>query len=186
MSPLLLLLACSGPTPPAGVEDAFKDNGFRIVEHHPAVVDGQPVQITTVTRDPVDPATLDAACGGGDLIACHQRGEALLGQGRYAEMEQAWLALCEKGHKPACGDLAYQYANPFIQVPGRETHGLEVTTRACELHAQPISCALLASVYEKGAFGVQPDAVRAETLTRQACADQHYASCQKLGLPFTP
>ncbi len=74
----------------------------------------------------------------------------------------------------------YQYSNPYIQMPGRDEHVLTVGTKACELHAQPISCNLLASWHEQGSFGLPPDPAKATELYTIACDSGHHWSCEKL------
>jgi TPR repeat protein len=176
----LLLAACSTSAPdPAQIA---RDNGMEVVDRRTVVQDGQVVEVVQVTAStpPPDPATFAAACAAGDLDACHSQGEALLYADSAAQAAAVWLAACDRGHAVSCGDLAYQYDNPYQQIPDREAHALAVGTKACELHAQPISCYLLANWYEEGRHGAPKDPAKAAALYRQACADGHHWACEKV------
>jgi TPR repeat protein len=177
----LLLAACSTSAPdPAQIA---RDHGMEVVDRRTVVQDGQVVEVVQVTRadPPADPAAFAPSCALGDLDACYALGDALLSAGQAAEAAAVWLAACEKGHPASCGDLAYQYDNPYQQIPDREEHALAVGTKACELHAQPISCYLLANWYEEGRHGAPKDPAKAAALYRQACDDGHYWACEKVG-----
>lgn len=139
---------------------------------------GQTVVVTTVERtDP--PAPDGAACVEPvrDEAACLAHGQAMLYAGDYAAMEDAWYTQCQRGYAPACGELAYQYANPYVQPPHRAERAVEVLNRACELHAAPISCGLVADAYQAGTLGFPVDAAKSDSFRKQACADGHYHSC---------
>ncbi len=178
----LLALACS--TAPEPVQPALLDEPtIEIVDQRLVEEDGKVVQVTSFERsgDPPDLAALASTCEGGDQEACHQRGNALLSAGSYAEAEGVWLELCGQGHAMACGDLAYQYDNPYIEMPGQKENAVAVATKACELRAQPVSCYLLAGWYEKGKFGLGVDAEKARELYGAACESGHHWACEKVG-----
>ncbi|MFH1466845.1 MAG: hypothetical protein ABIO70_20850 [Pseudomonadota bacterium] len=147
------------PAPdPAGVPIVL-DPGLEVVEVRAVELDGRPVELVEVTRagPPADPFA--PACALGDLDACHAQGSALLGAGLAAQAAAVWLAACERGHAAACGDLAYQYDNPYVA--DRDGQALAVATRACDLRAQPISCYLLARWHEEGRLGAPKDPAEA-------------------------
>ena len=142
--------------------------GYRKVGEHRAADGETIVEVARNTPLPVDTST------------GVEHGMALYEAGRNAEAEDALYPLCVGGDHNACGELAYEYSNPYVSFPHLQERGAEVTTKACEQHARPISCALLADAYRDGKFGLAKDPQKAHELVKTACNDGHYWSCDKL------
>jgi hypothetical protein len=169
---LLALSACSSETkaPP----------GYRVKGDDTV---GNARVVTIEPEVPRDPARLAAACSaakGG--ASCREYALSLLGRDD-AQAEQTWYELCEHDDFVACSQLAYQYANPYVILPRTSERAAAVATKACEHHAEPISCATLAGAYKKGQWGLPVDPAKARSLVVAACKDRHYWSCQEAGLP---
>lgn len=167
---LLLLLACD-PAP----------DGYTVTVTGTSIAtdaNGQTVVVKTVERA-APPSPNAGACAEpvSDEAACFSHGESLLYGGDWAGLEEVWYAQCKRGFAPACGELAYQYSNPYAALPHRAERAGEVLQRACDLHAKPISCALLADAVRDGQHGFLADPARANALRERACADGHVHSC---------
>jgi hypothetical protein len=143
--------------------------GYRKVGEHRAGDGEKIVEVERITPLPVDTST------------GVQHGMALYEAGRYAEAEDTLYPLCIGGNASACGELAYEYS--YVSFPHIQQRAAQVMTKACEQHARPIACSLLADAYRDGKFGLPKDAQKARELVKAACADGHYWSCEALKSP---
>jgi hypothetical protein len=171
---LLALGACSKSQPLPG---------YRVKSEH--TVGNQQV-VVVEPEVPRDPTRLSSACAASNGGApCRDYAMSLLGRDD-AKAEATWYELCQRDDFVACSELAYQYNNPWSKLPHTAERAAAVATKACEHHAQPISCATLAAGYKKGLWGLPKDEKRAKELVIQSCNDKHYWSCKEAGLPPPP
>ena len=122
-------------------------------------------------------ARINYACDSGDLTACANE-QRHFNAGAWDIAPNPLLrAACELGGHDACSELA---DNLIWE------GDLELQTEIPELVSGPCdrghvrSCGLLGWALYDG-VGIEPDLERGEQLMRDACAEEHLASCRRLG-----
>ena len=130
-----------------------------------------------------DPAVLEAECAADNLPSCSRLANYLSTR-EDAESKALGFALhqatCDKGHLPACGDLASAYSIG-LGVEQDEQRAYEINLGLCEEKDYGPACNAVGFVHALGEAGFEKDAARALPFFERACDLDHAGGCERAG-----
>ena len=130
-----------------------------------------------------DPEILETECGEGNLESCSKLANHLVtrnSEESKARSVEIHAATCEKGHLPACGDLAAAYSLG-LGVEQDEQRAYEIDRELCEEKDYGPACGSLGFTYALGKAGFEKDEGRALEYFVRACDLEYAGGCERAG-----
>tara|TARA_B100001179_G_scaffold212096_1_gene179791 strand:- start:557 stop:1156 length:600 start_codon:yes stop_codon:yes gene_type:complete len=142
-----------------------------------------PVAVSAQSNPFGDPAVLDAECTAGNLESCSKLANHLVTRKDEASKRRGFelhKSTCDKGHLPACGDLAASYSMG-LGVEKDEARAYEINLKLCEEKDYGPACSSVGFVHALGKAGFARDENSAVIYFERACELDHAGGCERAG-----
>ena len=130
-----------------------------------------------------DPEVLEAECSADNFASCSKLANYLVTRSTDEAKVRGFelhKATCEKGHLPACGDLAASYSLG-LGVEQDETRAYEINLELCEDKDYGPACNSVGFVHALGKAGFEKDDDAALPYFVLACDLDHAGGCERAG-----
>lgn len=130
-----------------------------------------------------DPAVLEAECAADNLASCSKLANYFVTRNTEESKLRGFelhKQTCEKGHLPACGDLAASYSFG-LGVEQDEARAHAINLELCEAKDYGPACSSVGFVHALGKAGFARDDAAALPFFERACDLDHAGGCERVG-----